>query len=192
MLEVLTGAALFTAIVTTLVLVILFARRLLAPRGDVKIVVNETRTVEAAAGAKLLSALNADGVLLPSGCGGRGTCGQCVVTVLAGGGPHRTRSTPERALLAAIAAAGLPAPETNLPIGRWEVDFLWRAERLVVEVDAYSTHSSPRAFERDRRKDAELRGRGLTVQRFTAERIREDLASVLSWIEARLGLPAAS
>ena len=37
--------------------------------------------------------------------------------------------------------------------------------RLVVEVDGYSTHSSPWAFERDRRKSAELEDLGLRVHR---------------------------
>jgi very-short-patch-repair endonuclease len=99
--------------------------------------------------------------------------------------PARTRSRPERLLLDAIRRAGLPEPETNVKIGRWEVDFLWRDPGLVVEVDAYSTHSSPRAFERDRRKDAELTTLGLTVQRFSADTVRDDVSSVIAWIAAR-------
>ncbi|UCH30870.1 MAG: 2Fe-2S iron-sulfur cluster binding domain-containing protein, partial [Myxococcales bacterium] len=39
------------------------------------------------AGAKLLEALANVGLYLPSGCGGKGTCGQCRVKVLEGGGP---------------------------------------------------------------------------------------------------------
>ena len=58
------------------------------------------------------------------------------------------------------ARAHLPEPETNVKVGRWTVDFLWREAGLAVEVDAYSTHSSPWAFERDRRKDAELTASG--------------------------------
>ena len=105
---------------------------------------------------------------------------------LAGGGPRRTRSAPERTLLRAIRAARLPEPETNVKLGRWEVDFLWREARLVVEVDAYSTHSSPLAFERDRRKDADLSARGLGVQRFTAQRIETELTAVVDWIAMRV------
>ena len=71
---------------------------------------------------------------------------------------------------------------------RWEVDLLWRSAGLVVEVDGYSAHSSPRAFERDRRKDAELTALGLTVQRFTAEVVRSDLAFVVAWIDEALAL----
>jgi very-short-patch-repair endonuclease/predicted transcriptional regulator of viral defense system len=116
----------------------------------------------------------------------RGRRGVARLTVLLNGGPRRTRSAPERALLTAIRDAGLPIPETNVHIGRWEVDFLWREANLVVEVDAYSTHSSPFAFERDRRKDAELRARGLTVQRFTAAQVGADAAAVLAWIAGAL------
>ena len=101
-------------------------------------------------------------------------------------GPRLSRSPPERRLLRAIRDAGLPEPETNVMVGRWEVDFLWRDAGLAVEVDAYSTHSSPRAFERDRRKDADLAARGLMVQRFSADRVRDELEYVLAWIAARL------
>jgi very-short-patch-repair endonuclease len=98
------------------------------------------------------------------------------------GGPRRTRSAPERALLTAIRRAGLPHPETNVRIGRWEVDFLWRNAGMIVEIDDYSTHSSPQSFERDRRKDAELRARGLIVQRFTSVQVDRDLDFVLNWL----------
>ena len=89
-----------------------------------------------------------------------------------GGGPRRTRSKPERTLLSLIRAAGLPVPLTNERIGPWEVDMYWPDAGLVVEVDAYSTHSSPWAFERDRRKSAALADRGLSVHRVTALEIR--------------------
>lgn len=95
-------------------------------------------------------------------------------------GPARTRSKPERKLLALIRAHGLPEPETNVRVGRWEVDFLWRDARLVVEVDAYSTHSSPRAFERDRRKTAELEEMGLSVHRVTPTQLDIDPTATLA------------
>ena len=97
-------------------------------------------------------------------------------------GPKRTRSTPERLLLAALRTAGVRGFETNHRIGRWEADFYWPADRLVVEVDAYSTHSSPRAFRRDRRKDAGLRSMGIEVQRFAAD----DIDAAVAWIRERL------
>jgi very-short-patch-repair endonuclease len=90
-------------------------------------------------------------------------------------GPKRSRSKPEAVLLRAIRAAGLPEPETNARIGRWEADLYWPAQRVVVEVDGYAAHSSPRAFERDRRKAADLEARGLTVRRVSALQVRDDL-----------------
>ena len=123
--------------------------------------------------------------MLRAANGARGRRGTKRLTSLLGGGPPaRTRSRPERLLLRAVRDAGLPEPETDVKIGRWTVDFLWREAGLVVEVDAYSTHSSPWAFERDRRKDAELTARGITVQRFSADAVRDDRDSVVAWISA--------
>jgi very-short-patch-repair endonuclease len=104
-------------------------------------------------------------------------------------GPARTRSRPERKLLALIRAAGLPEPETNVRVGRWQVDFLWPDVGFVVEVDAYSTHSSPWAFERDRRKSAELGDLGLTVQRVTPGQLDLDATSTVSRIRRTLADP---
>jgi very-short-patch-repair endonuclease len=95
----------------------------------------------------------------------------------------RTRSRPERELLTRIRAAGLPEPEVNVRVGGWEVDLFWRDVGLVVEVDAYATHSSPRAFERDRRKAAELEDLGLTVRRVTAAQIGDQPGLTLARIE---------
>jgi very-short-patch-repair endonuclease len=102
--------------------------------------------------------------------------------LLDGDGPKRTRSTPERTLLKGLRAAGVDGFEANAQLGRWEGDFYWSACRLVVEVDAYSTHSSPTAFERDRLKSAELNAIGLLVHRVTRRRIDDDLANVVAEI----------
>jgi Na+-transporting NADH:ubiquinone oxidoreductase subunit F len=87
MLEIGIGVAAFTTIVTALVLLILAARWALVPTGEVTIRLNDSRSITAVVGERLLSALAGCDVLLPSACGGRGTCGQCRVTVLEGGGP---------------------------------------------------------------------------------------------------------
>jgi very-short-patch-repair endonuclease len=70
-----------------------------------------------------------------------------------------------------VRQAGLPAAETNVRLGAYEVDFLWRERRLVVEVDGYAFHSSRAAFERDRLRDAELQAQGLRVMRVTWRQI---------------------
>lgn len=81
MFEVGIGVVVFTSIVTTLVLLVVGAGALLAPAGDVAIRLNSDRLLSARVGRKLLPVLAEQGIHLPSACGGRGTCGQCVVTV---------------------------------------------------------------------------------------------------------------
>jgi very-short-patch-repair endonuclease len=78
-----------------------------------------------------------------------------------------TRSEAEERFLTLVRAAGLPAPEINVRIHGHEVDFLWRDQGLVVEVDGFRFHSTRDAFERDRQRDAELQGAGLRVLRVT-------------------------
>ena len=76
----------FTAIVLALVVVILAAKKQLVPSGDVKILINDQKTVSVPAGGKLLGALSDAGIFVSSACGGGGTCAQCEVKVLEGGG----------------------------------------------------------------------------------------------------------
>lgn len=45
-------------------------------------------------GAPLLGTLAAEGIFLPSACGGRGSCGACKVKVLSDVGPHLPTETP--------------------------------------------------------------------------------------------------
>lgn len=82
-------------------------------------------------------------------------------------GPAPTRSEAERRLLTLVRRAGLPRPGTNTRVHGWEVDALWPAERVIVEVDGYAFHAGRSAFERDRRRDAELQAAGFRVLRFT-------------------------
>ena len=80
------GVLMFTLVVLALVLVILFAKSQLVASGNVKIEINEQKTITVPAGGKLLSALADAGVFVSSACGGGGTCAQCEVKVLSGGG----------------------------------------------------------------------------------------------------------
>lgn len=82
-----------------------------------------------------------------------------------------TRSGGEESLLALLRRAGLPAPEVNVAFGRWEIDFLWRGQRLAVELDGYDYHSSRPALERNHRKDADLQAAGLLVLRFSGHEL---------------------
>lgn len=93
--------------------------------------------------------------------------------------PTLTRSKAERLLLDIVARSGLPRPETNVRVGGFEVDAFWRRERVVVEIDGYAFHADRRAFERDRRRDAELQARGHRVLRFTWRRLQDEPEAVL-------------
>ena len=88
-------------------------------------------------------------------------------------GPSLTRSQAEERFLALVRQAGFPHPEVNVRLGGHLVDFLWRDERLVVEVDGYRFHSSRAAFERDRLRDAALEEAGLWVIRVTWRQLTE-------------------
>jgi very-short-patch-repair endonuclease len=95
--------------------------------------------------------------------------------------PQRTGSDPERRLLELIRAAGLPEPDTQVWIGDRRLDFLWRRQRVALEVDAYGTHGSRHRFEQDRRKDADLLARtGIATLRITRERIVHEPFAVVA------------
>lgn len=82
------GVGVFTGIVVFLTIVILLARNRLVPQGKVKIDINEDEKlgIQVAVGGKLLNALSNQKIFVSSACGGGGTCGQCKVKVLEGGG----------------------------------------------------------------------------------------------------------
>jgi very-short-patch-repair endonuclease len=82
-----------------------------------------------------------------------------------------TRSELEEAFLALCRRGGLPDPEVNVHLHGYEVDFLWRRQRRVVELDGYAFHSGRRAFARDRRKDIDLELAGFPVTRFTHRQV---------------------
>lgn len=86
MLEISLGVGFFIAIVLIQVLIIRIARGLLVSTGNVKLTVNKERELNAQVGSKLLPALASNGLFVSSACGGGGTCGQCRVKVLSGGG----------------------------------------------------------------------------------------------------------
>ena len=85
--QIVLAVAVFTGVIVLLSAIILVARSRLVETGTVQLVVNDDRELEVRAGSKLLEALANVGLHLPAGCGGKGTCGQCRVKVLEGGGP---------------------------------------------------------------------------------------------------------
>ena len=101
--------------------------------------------------------------------------------------PAYTRSEAERRLLELIRAARLPLPRTNARVGPYEVDFLWPDASLVVEVDGFAFHSTRAAFERDRRRDAELHRAGLHVLRVTWRQIEDEPEALVASVAVAYG-----
>jgi len=75
----------FLLVILLLVIVLLYARAKLIPQGDVKLQIND-RELTVSPGNNLMATMSANGIFLPSACGGGGTCAQCKCQVMEGGG----------------------------------------------------------------------------------------------------------
>ncbi len=92
------------------------------------------------------------------------------------------RSHLERLFLQLVRKARLPLPEVNATIEGRQRDFVWRDQRLVIEVDGYAWHSSRAAIRRDKARDRELTAALWRPARFTYEDVAfepEETASEL-------------
>lgn len=84
---ILVASLVFLILVLVLVALLLVAKHFLVKSGKVSISINDgARLIEADTGSTLLQTLGAHDIHLSSACGGKGSCGQCKVQVLAGGG----------------------------------------------------------------------------------------------------------
>ena len=90
-----------------------------------------------------------------------------------------TESVQEERFLALCRSPGVPEPERQIwldPHDGWPMvraDFLWRAQRLVIETDSVRFHGTRRAFESDRRRDQRLILAGWRVIRITWRQVIE-------------------
>jgi hypothetical protein len=96
------------------------------------------------------------------------------------------RSDLEVEFLEFVDAAGLPEPEINAEVEGFEVDAVWREQRVVVELDSRTFHLTTAAFETDRERDRKLQAAGWRPIRVTsrqlnrdASRLRDDLLGLL-------------
>lgn len=99
--------------------------------------------------------------------------------------PHRLERVLDQAEILELTDCqdhGLPPPKVNERVAGKEVDFLFAAERLIVETDGWQFHRTRRAFERDRARDALLLTRGFRTVRVTHEALKRDPASVAATI----------
>ncbi len=88
----------FLVVILLLVIILLIAKKYLSPSGKVTITINDDKVLEVPQGDSVMTTLNANGIFLPSACGGKASCGQCKCQILEGGGeildsekPHFTR-----------------------------------------------------------------------------------------------------
>ncbi len=90
------------------------------------------------------------------------------------------KSRLERAFAAWLATRPeIPAPERNVKLARrWEIDFLWRAQSLAVELDGRPYHLLPADQERDRIKDVWLQRHAISIVRVTEFRFEHDLPGI--------------
>jgi very-short-patch-repair endonuclease len=100
--------------------------------------------------------------------------------------PDLTRSELERRFLRLCRRHRIAAPEVNVRVGAFLVDFLWRDERLIVETDGYRFHRGRWAFESDRTRDVELRLLGYTVVRFTHRQVVDESTRTARTLRALL------
>lgn len=85
-LTILSGVGIFLLITLLLVAILLIAKKYLVHSGNVTISINDDKKLDAESGGSLLTTLADKGIFLPSACGGKGSCGQCKVRVISGGG----------------------------------------------------------------------------------------------------------
>jgi len=106
-------------------------------------------------------------------------------------GSTLTRNDLEEAFLRICRHARLPPDHVNAWIpypegGGAEADFIWRQQRLIVEVDGRDIHTTRRAFESDRRRDQRLATLGHRVVRFTWRQVIHHPDQVATTLRALL------
>ena len=112
-------------------------------------------------------------------------------------GATMTRSELEERFIELLDAEGFPRPEVNViltpPDSTPEVDCLWRAQRLVVELDSRTYHQTVAAFEEDRERDRALHAAGWRVIRVTARHLTDGRQALIADLRTLLSaLPFAA
>jgi hypothetical protein len=98
----------------------------------------------------------------------------------------------EEAFFALCRSYGIRQPDVNQFVDPGDgepairADFLWRAERLIVETDGRRTHRTRQAFERDRRNDQRLMLAGWRSIRITWKQLSNEPARIARTIIALL------
>jgi very-short-patch-repair endonuclease len=97
-----------------------------------------------------------------------------------------TLSDFEVDFLALCREAALPQPQVNVLVAGYLVDFLWPAQRVVVETDGYTYHRDRPAFESDHQRTAALALAGYVVHRFTWRMLTQNPESCVELVRRAL------
>ena len=102
------------------------------------------------------------------------------------------QSVLEEAFHELIRGSDIPDYEANVLVEGELVDALWRAERVIVELDGFAFHKSRAQFEADRRRDAKLQVAGYRILRVTQQRLQNEPEAVLAELRALLSAGRAA
>jgi hypothetical protein len=102
--------------------------------------------------------------------------------------PTTTRSPLEDRFVAFCRRHDLPPPVLNTSVLDLEIDALWPAQCLVVELDGFTFHRHHAAFQRDRARDASLQAAGYRTIRLTHHRLDHEATTVLTELQQLLNL----
>ena len=98
-----------------------------------------------------------------------------------------TESVLEERFLAFLDERGFPRPQLNAYVEGYRCDAVWRADRVVVELDGRAFHDDDDAYETDRERDRTLLAAGFRPCRVTwkaltqqAGKLERDLSALLS------------
>jgi very-short-patch-repair endonuclease len=127
-----------------------------------------------------------DTAVLRGQCPGRPGGSRLVAILDRWSGPTITRSKAEELFLGLIRRADLPAPKINIRNDGRERDYRWPAQRILVEIDGYLFHGTHRAFDQDRRRDAQASAIGFTTIRITYRQLIDEPMAVIARLAAAL------
>lgn len=103
-----------------------------------------------------------------------------------------TKSVSEIDFLALCRESNLPTPSVNVSVEDHLVDFLWPAQKVVVETDSWSHHHDRPTFERDRQTDVDLIAAGYDVHRTTYKMLERSPGPFLDNVRRALQTRTAS
>jgi uncharacterized small protein (DUF1192 family) len=163
--------------------------------GPARTALDAAEVVERRALERMIDQAIVDGHLDEDGNALRAMLGRCagrhgqapVRALLADDDRLRLLSRSELEERMAVLFRGLGRPEYNVRLGRAEVDALFRAEKVVVEVDGTRFHRTRMRIENDRDRERRHRALGFWTIRYSARQLFDepflvvaDLAQVLA------------